>query len=223
MRSAPSIPECLKRFKHPGYTNAFEFLPDNCPRFYATETLFGDWDAPVLLMGKDTAPTQVMRDRVKAEGTAGWRHSQRARGDRGGCQTNERLLAMSQQVRCAKLYGSATANMLYDDPGWSRRLPEFYRGPLHEYLADVLRWVVGNMPQLRVVACLGREAWYLTAVVLGRSDVAYARECRDKERVIDGVICGRTIMASAHYHPAARASRQQRRLGWSRVVAIAGE
>jgi hypothetical protein len=222
MRRAPSIPAWIKRFKHPGYTNAFEFLPDNCPRFFATETLFGDWDAPVLLLAKDTAPTQVMCDRVKVEGTDGWRHSQRARGDRGGYQTNERLLTMARQVPCAKLYGSATANMLYDDPGWSRSLPDFHSGPLHEYLVDVLRWVVGNMPELRVVACLGREAWYLTAVVLGRSDIACEAGCRDKERMIDGVVNDRTIMASAHYHPA-RASLEQRRLGWSQVVSTAGE
>jgi hypothetical protein len=44
-----------------------------------------------------------------------------------------------------KLYGSATANMLYDDPRWSRALPGFYDGPLNDFLRRILRWVTESM------------------------------------------------------------------------------
>ena len=213
MRSTPAIPTDFRRFAHDGYTNVFSLLPD-CTRLYATETVHGDWDAQVLLLAKDAAPTGAIVERAKAEGCAAWRHSQRCRGDRGGCQTNERLGTLAQGLPGTQLYGSALANLLYDDPRWSRALPGFYSGRLHAYLADVLRWVIDNMPNLRAIACLGEHAWFLTATVLGQA--AAAREAaryRDAEQTISGSLGGRGILATSHFHPA-RGSRAQWKLGW---------
>lgn len=219
MRATPVIPDRFRRFSHPGYTNVFSFLPD-CPRFYATETLFGDWDAPVLLLAKDAAPTKAIRDRAETEGNDGWRHSQRCRGDRGGCQTNERLSELATRVPGTKVYGSALANLLYDDPRWSRSLPGFYSGPLHDYLAEVLQWVTGNMPNLRAIACIGEHAWFLTTNVLGQAAVARRSALfRDEERGITGHVCGRSVVATSHFHPA-RGSREQWNLGWDRLSSI---
>ena len=219
--AGPLVPSHFRDFTYPGYTNALSFLPHGCPRFYPTETLFGNWDSPILLLAKDAAPTAVMRDSVKSDGCGGWRHAQRERGDYAGWKTNERLANLVRAHQLPDpLYGSATANMLYDDPEWSRSLPGFYSGPLHDYLVEVLRWVIGNMRNLRAVACISRESWYLTAVVLGdRAAAPRAREYRDQERMLSGSISSRKIVASAHFHPS-RGSREQWALGWRGLASV---
>lgn len=218
MRQTPEIPDCFRRFAYPGYTNVFSFLP-NCPRFYATETQFGDWDATTLLLAKDAAPTSEIRARAERDGQAAWRHSERAKGDRGGCQTNERLAELAAILPGTKLYGSAAANMLCDREGWSRPLPGFRRGRLHAYTVDVLRWVISNMPNLRGIACLGYDAWFLTTTVLGRPEVSrQGRAHRDGEHLIIGEVEGRLIGATCHIHPS-RGSRAQWELGWEVLAA----
>ncbi len=220
MRTTPAIPEQFRRFAHPGYTNVFTILP-RCTRFYCTETLFGDWDGATLLLAKDAAPTQAIRERAEREGDAAWRHSERSRGDRGGCRTNERLARLAGALPAGMLYGSATANMLCDEPGWSRSLPGFHSGPLHEYLSDVLRWVIASMPNLRAVACLGQEAWFLAATVLGQPEATgRGREYRDSERLLITGHEGRRIALSCHFHPS-RGSNEQVWLGWSALGAYA--
>lgn len=217
MRDTPIIPDRFRHFSFAGYTNVFSFLPD-CPRFYATETLFGDWGAPVLLLAKDAAPTRVIRELAKTEGNGAWRHAERRRDDAGGYRTNERLVEVSKSLPGSKLYGSALANLLCDDPRWSRALPGFFSGPLHDYLADVLRWVIHSMPNLHAIACIGEHAWFLTAQVLGQSTVArQAARYRDAERFITGHAGARTIFATSHFHPA-RGSRSQWSLGWARLA-----
>lgn len=217
MRSTPEIPNRFRTFQYPGYTNVFSLLPD-CPRFYATETLFGDWDAATLLLAKDAAPTSAIIDLAVNEGQTAWRHSERAKGDTGGWRTNERLVELASCLPSSKLYGSATANLLCDKPGWSRSLPGFRSGPVHNYLCDALDWVIGNMPNLKAIACIGQEAWFLTSVVLGRSEVSrQGRTHRDKEQLIIGDVKGRSIAATCHFHPS-RGSRTQWQLGWAALA-----
>ena len=69
MRKTPKIPRWICDFTHPGYTNVLSFLP-RCPRLYATETLFGDWDASVLLLAKDAflVPTMSTYEALYREG-----------------------------------------------------------------------------------------------------------------------------------------------------------
>lgn len=217
MRSTPVIPDRLRRFHHPGYTNVFSFLP-SCERFYATETLFGDWDAPTLLLAKHAAPASVIRALAQREGDAAWRHAERAKGDVGGWKTNERLVELAAMLPGTKLYGSATANLLCDSPGWSPSLRGFHRGPLHDYFVEALQWVIGSMPNLKAIACIGQEAWFLTSTVLGRPEVSRdGSSHRDDERLVIGNVAGRTIGATCHFNPS-RGSREQWRLGWGTLA-----
>lgn len=217
MRHTPELPSRIRDFAFSGYTNVHSFLK-TCPRLYGTETMpgFGDWDASVLLLAKDGAPTQVIRSLAQREGDGAWRHAQRERGDPGGFKSNERLVELASVIPGTKLYGSATANMLYDDPRWSRSLPGFYSGPLHDHLAYVLGWVITSMPNLRVIACLGSNSWYLTTHVLGISHVSRQSDAyRDGSRQVAGQFAGRSILATSHYHPAARVSNDRMASGWS--------
>jgi len=136
-----------------------------------------------------------------------WRHAQRALGDTGGFRTNERLARAAAMIPGGKLYGSATANLLLDDPRWSRNLPGFFDGHLHGYLARVLAWVIQSMPHLQRIMCLGAEAWFLTCTVMGRSECAreFAR-FRDANLPVEGFVNGRSVIAYASFHPAARVS-----------------
>ena len=233
MIETPAIPEWIREFKHPGYTNVFSFLP-KCERLYGTETLFGDWGAEVLFLAKDAAPTHVIKSLAEKEAEKGkdvcgaWRHAQR--GDAGGFRTNEQLVILANEIQCSKLYGSATANMLCDDPRWSRALPDFKNGPLHDYLIEVLRWVVDKkqMPNLRVIACLGADAWHLTCNALDLTCNALDREkesiksrkYRDEDKYIVGKVGDREIAATSHYHPAARVSKEEKKRSWDNLETV---
>ncbi len=217
----PSVPDWIRKYVPPqGWTNVFTLVPAN-EHLFGTETLLGDWDGRTLLLAKDGAPTGVIRAlRDKGEPRP-WRHAQRELGDVGGYKTNEYIAAAAIRLRGGVLYGSATANLLFDDPRWSRSLPGFYTGPLHEYLKRVLAWVIASMANLERIACLGQEAWHLTATVLGQHDAArqFAR-FRDGGEPLFSEASGKRLRAFALYHPAARVSSDAKSAGWR---ALAGE
>jgi hypothetical protein len=126
----PPVPSWIRVYPPAGgWTNVFALVPSN-EHLYGTETLFGDWDGRTLLLGKDGAPTPVIRALRDRGESRPWRHAQRERNDPGGYRTNERLASIATSLPGGKLYGSATANLLYDDPRWSRSLPGLllYRG-----------------------------------------------------------------------------------------------
>jgi len=140
----PTVPEWTRKFSYPGWTNAFHLLPTN-NRLYGTETLFGDWNSQVLLLLKDCGPTGELKLGITdPHETNPWRHAQRELGDKGGCRTNEGLVEFASILPGGKLYGSATANMLYNEEGWSRALKGFKSEPLQGFLQRVLQWVFQN-------------------------------------------------------------------------------
>lgn len=220
MSKTPTIPSWIREFSCSGYTNVYSFL-ENCPRLYGTETLFGDWSSEVLLLAKDGAPTHVIKSLSLKEGQGAWRHAQRELGDSGGWRTNERLVKLANRVPGSKLYGSATANILFDDPNWSRSLPGLKTGQLNDYLVKVLTWVISSMPNLRVIACLGDDAWYITSCVLGDKEAAHnSVHYRNNGLHISGYIGGKLIAATSHYHPAARVSATSIGANWDVISKI---
>lgn len=205
----------MRSFKPPaGWTNVFELVPSN-ERLYGTETLFGDWNGRTLLLAKDGAPTHVIRHLRDRGETTPWRHAQRKLGDSGGWKTNEYLTKAVSHISGGLLYGSSTANLLYDNPSWSRSLPGFYSGPLHDYLKIVLGWVIESMSRIERILCLGQEAWFLTSHVLGQSQLARRfSEFRDRQMQVTGVYGQKRICVHALYHPAARVSNDLKAAGW---------
>lgn len=215
------VPEWITTYVPPaGWTNVFALVPSN-QNLYGTETLFGDWNGRTLLLAKDGAPTHVIRNLRDLGDPQPWRAAERARGDVGGYRTNETLVRLASDIDGGILYGSATANLLCDDPRWSRNLPGFFEGPLHEYLKRVLRWVLETMPNVQQIACLGAEAWYLTSIVLGHQGEArdFARY-RGHGRGLSSDHLGKKITAYALYHPAARVSDFDKRKGWTSLSSL---
>jgi len=150
-----------------------------------------------------------------------WRHAQRVLGDTGGWRTNERLSSFASMIPEGKLYGSATANMLYDDPRWSRSLPGFYDGSLNQFFQRVLIWVTESMPKLEYIGCLGNESWFLTCLTMGNFGAASSfQEYRDKRRPFEGRIGKKELSAFPLYHPAARVSTDSMEHGWDTLATL---
>lgn len=215
----PRVPNWIRSYvPPPGWTNVFQLVPSN-KHLYGTETLFGDWNGRTLLLAKDGAPTHIIRALRDRGESRPWRHAQRTLGDPGGWKTNELIEQLASRIPGGKLYGSATANLLCDDPSWSRTLPGFYHGPLHDYLKRVLVWVLGKMANLDQIACLGEHAWYLTCHVLGKSDNAKQwSHYRDRGEPILAEFNGKKVLVHSLYHPAARVSHASTRTGWNRLI-----
>jgi hypothetical protein len=132
-----------------------------------------------------------------------------------GWTTNEKLYRFASTIPGGKLYGSAAANMLYDDDRTSRALSGFYGGQLHEFLKGVLAWVLESMPRVEWVACLGAEAWFLTCNTIGIPHLASLhREHRDSHKPVTGIIGKKKISAFPLYHPAARRVDDLMEKGW---------
>jgi hypothetical protein len=220
MLEQPPVPDWIRAFSYPGWTNVFQLGPTNdhlYPLALRAEwkSQFNDWNGPILLLAKDGCPTRAIRDCVEKGESQPWRYAQRELGDARGWRTNERLANFAYTIPGGKLYGSATANMLYDDPRWSRSLPGFYDGPLNVFLQRVLCWVADSMPKLEYIACLGAESWFLTCQTM-ENFVAAAdfQQYRDSRNPVDGRIGEKEVGAFPLYHPAARVSTDLMESGW---------
>ncbi|HMG77009.1 MAG TPA: hypothetical protein VK582_26280 [Pyrinomonadaceae bacterium] len=192
----PPVPDWIRDFRCEDWTNVFERLPGE-DHLYGTETLFGNWNSRVLLLAKDWGPTCWLDDAIREGDRRPWRHNPEMR-------TNNRLASFASLIPDDKLYGSATANMLYNAPGSSRELKCFYSEPLKGFLRSVLHWVLESMPRVEWIACMGKEAWFLSCTTLGDSLAASQfKEHRDSHTPVVGVLGKKKIKVFPLYHPAA--------------------
>src|SRR5882724_1172464 len=167
MSTRPPVPAWIREFDYPGWKNVFQLVPNNRNLYPEAlrpdwKTQFNDRNGRILLLAKDGCPPRVILDRIARREPQPWRYGQRELGDEMGWMTNKRLYGLASTIPGGKLYGSATANMLYDDPRSSRGLKGFKSPLLQEFLQRVLYWVLESMPSVEWVACLGQEAWFLT-------------------------------------------------------------
>jgi hypothetical protein len=202
MLTRPPVPPWIRDFHYPGWTNVFELVPAN-DHLYAPETHFGTWNSRVLLLATDACPTQSIESAVEMGESRPWRHSRRELGDHVGVRTNERLCRLVSLITEKELlYGSATANMLYNDPESSRSLAGFRSGGLHEFLRCVLSWVLESMPRVEWVACFGEESWFLTCMTIGNPAAARLfRQYRNSFRPIASTVGKKIVSAFPLHHP----------------------
>lgn len=219
MSTRPPVPDWIREFSYQGWTNVFRHLP-NETHLYGTETLFGDWNSRVLLLAKDWGPTSELELALRERDPQPWRHAERARGDRRGWRTNEKLVHLASVIPGGKLYGSATANMLYDAPGWSRTLKGWKCETLQGFFQCVLGWVLESMPRVGQVACMGNEAWFLTCRTIGNiSSARQFAEYRKASQPVSGKVGEKNIIAFPLYHPAARVGDDVKEKGWRAFAA----
>lgn len=220
MPTQPNVPDWISEFSYPDWMNVFQLVPNNKSLYPAAlrpdwKPQFNDWNGRILLLAKDGCPTRIIRDRIARCEPQPWRYGQRELGDEMGWMTNERLYSFASTIPGGKLYGSAAANMLYDDPRSSRGLKGFKSALLQEFFQRVLYWVLESMPSVEWVACLGQEAWFLTCNTLGHPSLANRHsEHRDLYRPVTGLIGNKRISAFPLYHPKARRVDDLMEKGW---------
>jgi hypothetical protein len=166
------------------------------PKLFCTETLFGDWDAPTLLLAKDAAPAHVIMQRIEDGDPNPWRHGIRGL-DPMGYQTNERVAELAEYLQGSKLYGSALAHMLKEEERTSGALAYFASGRLLEHLRRVLRFVVHSMPHLQAIVCLGNEAHRLVSLCANDRPMA----ALSVGGSINSSLYGRRVLVARLYHP----------------------
>lgn len=218
MRTTPQILAEIRSYRHRYYTNIFQIVPDET-RLFGTESLYGDWDAALLLLAKDFAPVQVVRRRISEGDSRPFRHGQSALDfQRMGVGTNEHIETLTARLQCKKLYGSAFGGLLRNDGKASGPLPG-YAHVRDEYAAGMLKWVIEEATNLRMVVCLGWEAWdcLFRSARTPTSLVEFKAE-RGSGRPLALQLDGRTINVFAMCHPAARVSNSQKFSGWERFI-----
>jgi len=208
----PPVPRWIRKFpadKIDGWTNKFSLMPRD-PNLYSEslradwKTQFDDWSGRILLLSKDPCPTEKVEEIVN-KGVSFLHRAQSDLGDEKGVGTNNKLYAFASVIPGGKLFGSACANMLCDKSGYRRDIfREFCQEPLHGYFKDVLTWVVETMPNVNWIACLGKEAWFLTCATMGDlSAAAQFAQYRNSYEPKSGVIARKNISAFPLFHPAA--------------------
>lgn len=204
----PPIPTDIREHCEPGYVNVYSLCPDET-RLFGTEDLYGDWNGDVLLLAKDFACSRFVFERME-------RGDARPFGHDPSLRTNVLLRGFADPLRngptpatCGVLYGSALACLLRDDGQMSGLLPS--RAGALRFGSRVLRFVIENMPRLRVVICLGSEAWDCAMLALCR-EVKWA-VARDSCEPVDHS----DLRVIAAYHPAARITHESAGRPWRLV------
>jgi|ERR1051326_211728 hypothetical protein len=200
------IPDWIRRFSCPGWTNVLQLVPN--AHLYPVakrpdwKSQFNDWNGEILLLAKDGCPPNVVRERIESGESQPWRYGL---PPEKGSMSNGRLYGFASRIPGGKLYGSAAANMLFNKPGMSRKLAGFKSGVLQNFLQRVLCWALHQMPCVKWVACLGQESWFLTCNTLGDYLAANQFQVyRHSYRSVSGLVDKKKITAFPLYHPGAR-------------------
>lgn len=164
MSKTPIIPSWIKDFRTEGFTNIWELLP-NEKHLYGTETMFGDWDAEVLILLQDFSTAGEIRRRIAVGDPNPYRHDPSIMTNRRLLQYAGPLATGDTPTTCGLLYGSALVGLLKEGEGLSAK---YSKSPkVTEYTQRVLAWVTGKMPNLKVIACCGKEAWETATSTFG--------------------------------------------------------
>jgi hypothetical protein len=215
------------------WINAFneDYLGTSTKNLYPTETLFGDWNGKILILAQDALPASALKKLIYTTTQNGypkefaWRHANREiHGDKKGYRTNEslRILVNNYASDCGVLYGSAAAHMLYDDgcDKYRQVLKGFKNHQLQNHLIEVLYWVISNMPNLKFIMCLGERAWQVANSSAETQFSNDFRLMRQSNKNVVTTISNKQIYLIPAFHPAARASAQERERNWKTLAKL---
>jgi hypothetical protein len=211
MRTTPPVPPDLREFSHRAYVNVYERLPAEV-RFFGTETLYGDWDAPVLLLAQDCGLVDALDQRIAQGHPTPHGHGE-------GLPTNVKLAKLAAQITQPKLYGSALGSLWRRD-GSKRGKPPEWEVLLPSFVVPMLEWAALE-GRFIAVACLGEYAWEALMTAGERPDAARCwQQFRDSGQHLDIVLAGRQIRAFAMYHPANPRGYDLLGTNWGRLAAF---
>jgi hypothetical protein len=215
------------------WVNAFsdDFVGAKANNLYATETLFGDWGGQVFLLAQDALPARALVSLLEQQTARGisreeaWAHAERGKlGHLAGYRSNEirKSLMAKYLPNTGALYGSATANLLFDDghSKYSRYLYGFRDPRLYSYFTEVFLWTVRNMANLRAIVCLGDKAWSLTMDAMGVRSHKSFMDARNAQKIVEFDFDGRRLSLIPAYHPAARCAFEEKAKTWQLVAGV---
>lgn len=204
MSAHPIIPDWIKRYRHPQYTQLWELIPDET-RLYGTESMYGDWDGKLLILLQDFSTASEIRRRIAAGDPRPYRHDPMIRTNKILARLAEPFVKSRDPRSCGILYGSAFAGLLKQ--GESLSSPLRYRHEFIPYLTSVLKWAISQMPGVRAIACCGSVAWEVATTALDCERSGW-REQLDKCQPVVG---GR-LKLYALRHPVNRDPGAQQRM-----------
>ncbi len=148
----PEIPDWIRDYRCPNgrFRNIYEYDPEET-RLYGTESLFGDWDGELLVLGQNFSCTDTIEQGIDDGRYRVYAHNP-------AMITNRSLELYTRGIDCGVVYGSALAGMIKVGdsnsllPAWSH---------MRSHLCRVLRFTIENMHNLTGIACLGSVAWEL--------------------------------------------------------------
>lgn len=166
MRTTPApLPECITSYRQPPYTNIYDICPDE-RLLFGTETLYGDWDCDLLILGQDAGPADEFERLRDAGHPHPFAHREFRPGfprydptaGRGGACTNATVYALAERVGCRKLYGSAMIGLLRPGENYHGTLPK--PTLVRDHCVAVLRWTIDpeRTGNLVAIMCLGTLA-----------------------------------------------------------------
>ena len=166
MRPTPSpLPDWLTSFRQKPYTNIYEICPSETFVF-GTESLYGDWDAELLILAQDPGPAGEFEDLRDSGHSRPFAHREFRPGfprydpatGTGGAGTNKTIHRLAEHVDCPKLYGSALVGMCRPGTRYHGKLTNLRM--VRPHCVRVLRWVIdpAQMRNLRAIICVGKIA-----------------------------------------------------------------
>lgn len=209
--STPTIPAQFRKFRaQPAYTSIFEIYPHET-RLYCTEDLYGDWNAPVLLMAKDAGSSRIFLP--SSQGGRGWQWVHNP-----ARPTNRNLVPLAEQLGCGKLYASFLGPLLRNDDQESGAL--YMDAKIRAFVKDLFEWTISKMPNLETVAVLGHEAWQELTSAIGQQAEAKRWNVRHRTgEPLSVQIDHRRINLVALYHPARiTSSVLAKQAGWKGIL-----
>lgn len=136
------------------YTSALAILSHTENRLYGTETMYGDWNARILLVLQDWSTSQELEDRIA---DASHRHHSDPWCQSPEIKTNGLLRrGFGPERTQGLLYASALAQLLKKTPKKTTAPPCI--GRVLPFLGKVMKFTLGELPDQLVVICFGRRA-----------------------------------------------------------------
>lgn len=154
----PPIPDRIKELRLEGYKNIFEYGLGN-KNLFGTETLCGDWDGDILIVAKDFAPTSAIKWPKPEFAAFPYQHSPHN-------QTNILLAELLRENgRDVYLDGRNNLNcgVLYISACFFLKIGDAFSHVLSRKTLEasfpVMAFVVKNMPNLKAIICVGKDAF----------------------------------------------------------------
>ena len=218
--------KCFAHLKlEPEYGNINKIVTIS-DRLHMCETLFGDLNAKVMVLGQDGAHFGNMQALVAAECARGYRHGENVRTNINLIEclskyTRKRVDGSIDPKECGVFYANAVW-LLKGGDGMAARLPRLM-SVLRE-CAPVMKATIEGLPKLELIIAMGRVAYRSLRLADNRLNGNWQNLVENKT-VCDANLFGKAVKVAAVLHPGPLAGGQnvpQLRANFEHILETAG-